>query len=380
VGETVAARPLVERLLALEPAPSVLLTTTTPTGAETVARLFGARVRHHYLPWDLPGAVGRFLDRQSPGLFIVMETELWPNLLAACAQRGIPAVLANGRLSERSARGYGRVPGLSRPMLESLALLAVQGEADAARFRALGAPPGRVRVTGNLKFEGALAPEAAAGALRAAWGPARPVWIAASTHPGEEGQILAAHATLRRALPTALLVLVPRHPERAAECLRLPALAGLPVARRSTGEACGADTAVYLVDTLGELTAFYGAVDCAFVGGSLVRHGGHNCLEPAAVGLPVLVGPHCFNFAAITEGLAAAGGVLVVADAEALATELGRLLQDPAACRAMGARARGFLDAHRGGLDTLWAALLPLLPGDGRAGGGDQGAAPPQCP
>jgi 3-deoxy-D-manno-octulosonic-acid transferase len=321
-------------------------------------------VEHRYLPWDLPGAVDRFLRQTRPCLLILMETELWPNLLAACHACGVPVLLANGRLSARSARGYGRLPATSRAMMDALSLLCVQGAEDRERFLGLGAAPERVRVTGSLKFECATALPLAAVTtrLRQRLGVGRFIWIAASTHPGEEGLVLAAHARLRATASTALLVLAPRHPVRTVEILQLPGLAGMNVARHSLGEAVTMGTGIYLLDTLGDLTTFFGAADAAFVGGSLVPHGGHNVLEPAAAALPVVVGPHCGNFARITADLLAADGAVQVSDASALAAQLIVWFQAPAARAAMGQRAARFVRSHQGALAAVLAAAISLLP------------------
>jgi 3-deoxy-D-manno-octulosonic-acid transferase len=288
-----------------------------------------------------------------------METELWPNLFRQCAAAGIPLVVANARLSERSARGYGRLPRFTAAVLARTTLIAAQSEADAARFRALGAP--RARVLGNLKYDLTLPPELPehGRALRRMLGENRPVWIAASTHPGEDEQILDAFIRLRRGFPDLLLVLVPRHPERFAPVAQLCERRGLNLVRRSGRRPCTADTAVFLGDSMGELLLFYGAADVAFVGGSLVPHGGQNPLEAALLGLPVLWGPHMFNFAEISQGLLAAQAARQVADAEELAEAVGHWLNDRSARQAAGRRARETLAAQRGAL----AALLDNIDG-----------------
>lgn len=365
VGETLAAVPLIRRLRAECPAARLLITTTTPTGSERVRAQFGAEVAHCYAPYDFPHAVRRFLDRVRPGLLIAMETELWPNLLHACARRGIPVVLANARLSARSAAGYGRVAALTRPMLAALTRVAAQTSADGERLLALGLAPEKLQVTGNLKFDLELGEDLrrSAAELRVAWGSgARPIWLAASTHAGEDQLVLAAHRALLAQRPDALLVLVPRHPERFESVHRLCQREGFGIRRRSRGEAPNAGTQVLLGDTMGELLAFCGAVDLVFVGGSLVPVGGHNLIEPAAWGRPVLAGPHLFNFAEAAALLGEAGGLRICADGAALAAALGELLAQPERRAALGAAALAVAVANRGALERQWSVIAPLCP------------------
>lgn len=365
VGESIAAAPLVRALLERYPQSPITLTCMTPTGSERIRALFegNPRVQHCYLPYDLPDAMGRFLDHVQPRLGIIMETELWPNLVNQCARRGIPVALANGRLSARSARGYARFAGLTAPMLEQMSLLAVQTEAEAQRFRELGARPATVTVTGSIKFD--LRPDAAlpdrAQALRAQWQAVdRPVWIAASTHQGEDEIILTAHRELLRTHSDALLVLVPRHPERFAQVGTLVEQSGLSLARRATNEAVGPGTQVLLGDTMGELLLLYGTADIAFVGGSLVPNGGHNLLEPAALTKPVLSGPHLFNFQDIAERLTDAKALQVVDDASGLADAARNLIELPQAARRMGEAGLAVMRANQGALERLLQALDKL--------------------
>lgn len=365
VGETLAALPLIRRLQAAQPQARLLVTTTTPTGSARVRAALGDGVVHCYAPYDFPHAVRRFLDRVRPGLLIVMETELWPNVLHGCARRGIPVVLANARLSARSAAGYGRVAALTRPMLAALTRVAAQTREDGERLLALGLAPDRLHVTGNIKFDLELdaALHERAHRLRADWrGGARPIWLAASTHEGEDEPVLAAHRRLLAVRPDALLVLVPRHPERFARVHALCARQGLRVLRRSAGQAPVADTQVLLGDTMGELLAFCGAADLVFVGGSLVPVGGHNLIEPAAWGKPVLSGPEVFNFVEAARLLEAAGGLRICADGAALADAVVELLGQPERRAAMGAAARAVAEANRGALARLEALIAPLCP------------------
>ncbi|PYB78594.1 lipid IV(A) 3-deoxy-D-manno-octulosonic acid transferase [Pseudomonas soli] len=365
VGESIAAAPMVRALLKAYPELAITLTCMTPTGSERIRAMFADEpcVQHCYLPYDLPWAAGRFLDHVKPKLGIIMETELWPNHIHQCAKRGIPVALANARLSERSARGYARFAGLTRPMLEEMSLIAVQTETEAERFRSLGARPACVQVTGSIKFDlkvdDQLMPRARQ--LREQWGASqRPVWIAASTHDGEDGLILEAHRQLLGVHSDALLVLVPRHPERFAAVHELCA-GQFSTVRRSTDDAVTAQTQVLLGDTMGELLFLYALADIAFVGGSLVPAGGHNPLEPAALALPVLMGPHVFNFLEISAMLREAGALQQVDDAEGLAAAVRRLVELPQDARRMGEAGRAVMRANQGALQRLLDGLARLL-------------------
>ncbi len=363
VGEVQAAASLVRALRRRHPQLPLVLTTSTPTGRGRARSLFGEEVALRYLPYDLPGPVRRFLDRTRPRLGIVLETELWPNLYRACGRRGLPLVLASARVSARSVRRYRLLGGLVRATLAHGVVVAAQSEADASRFAALGADPAQCRVVGNLKFDFELAPEAEAGgeALRATLGAARPLWVAGSTHEGEEELVLEAHARLRASRPDALLVLAPRHPPRFAAVAALLRRRGVAFVTRSSAAPLTAATEVLLVDTLGELLLFYAAADVAFVGGSLVPVGGHNLLEPAALGKPVVTGPYTSNAAPVARLLVEAGAAEVVGDGPALAACVARLLADPAACRAIGGRGLAAISANRGALARFLALIEPLL-------------------
>ncbi|MDX1593658.1 MAG: lipid IV(A) 3-deoxy-D-manno-octulosonic acid transferase [Gammaproteobacteria bacterium] len=372
VGEVIAALPLIDRLRGAYPGVQVTVTTMTPTGSERVRAALGDDVHHVYLPYDLPGAVRRFLDAVRPRLGLLMETELWPNLVAGCASRGIPLVLANARLSAASAAGYRRVGGLVRALLGDLAAVAAQADADARRFVELGAAPERVVVTGSIKFDlqvdGGVV--AAGRMLREELGAARPCWIAASTHDGEDEQVLDAHARIVARCPRALLQLVPRHPERFARVAALCASRGFSVARRSRDEP-GREAGVYLGDTMGELLTLYAAADVAFVGGSLVPTGGHNPLEPAALGVPVIAGPHMHNFARIGELLERDGALRTVADVDGLTDEVLAWLEDPGRAAEAGAAGRRVVERNRGALERLLAIVGAVLDGRVPAGAGD---------
>lgn len=364
VGETVAIAPLVRWLLVRYPQHRVLITNMTPTGAEQVRALFGAQVEQRFCPWDLPLALRAFLRRVRPALCIIVETELWPNLVDQCARAGVPVLLANARLSARSARGYRRFAALTRPMLGQLSLLAAQSPADAERFVALGMPAERVQVTGSIKFD--LQPNeqqvSAGRALRRQLGLQRPVLIAASTHQGEDELLLRCWQQLKSACPQLVLMLVPRHPERFAEVARLCRRYSDRLVCRSSGEAPDVRTELYLGDTMGELMLLYAAADLAFVGGSFSGTGGHNPLEPAALGVPVVMGPDCFNFQTITDALVAAGGLVRVADAAQLQAQLAAWLAAPQQRQAAGAQGAAFVAANRGALVRLQQAVEQLLP------------------
>jgi 3-deoxy-D-manno-octulosonic-acid transferase len=361
VGETRAATPLVQRLRAAYPGATLLLTHMTATGREAGQMLFGDHVRQAWLPYDAPFAVRRFFAHFRPVAGFILETELWPNLVAGARAAATPLFLVNARLSERSARGYRRLECLSRPMLGRLAGVAAQSSADAARLAELGAT--QPIVTGNLKFDVTMPAamlELGAG-FRARFGATRPIWLAASTRDGEEALILDALA--KSPLPgNPLLVLVPRHPQRFTTVADLLAARGVPFVRRSAGGAAvPADIDIVLGDSMGELAAYYAAADVAFVGGSLLPFGAHNLIEPLAVGTPVLVGPHTFNFAEATAGAIDAGAALRVADADALVAAVGELFADPGRRQAMGLAARAFHAQHQGAADRLWEWLEPQL-------------------
>lgn len=366
VGEVRAALPLIRALLVRYPDQPLLVTTTTLTGSRQVQEALGDRVLHVYAPYDLPGAVQRFLQHSRPRLAIIMETELWPNLLRQCAVAGIPVLIANARLSERSARGYARIRPLTAALLQDVTLIAAQAEADAERFRTLGAP--RVEVVGNLKYDLQLPDpllEQGQTLRREQLGENRPVWIAASTHAGEDEQILEAFAQLRPRWPNLLLLLVPRHPERFDSVAALCQQRSFNVIRRSDQQPCGPETAIFLGDSMGELLLFYAAADLAFVGGSLVPTGGHNVLEPALLGLPVLFGPHMFNFTEAGERLLKVEAARQVADAGELASAVDRWLADPEQRWNAGQRGRAVVESRRGALAALMERIEALLKVDG---------------
>lgn len=360
VGETRAAAPIVAALKARYPGHRILLTHMTPTGRRASEELFGDGVLRAYLPYDYPLAVRRFLEHFRPVVGVIMETELWPNLVAACKAGGVPLLLANARLSEKSARRYARFPRLTRAALEGLAAIAAQTEQDAARLRALGAP--QVDVLGNVKFDLLPPPEqlALGEALRQRMGP-RPVLLAASTREGEEALLFEALA--KRPLGEALLVVVPRHPQRFEEVAALAAKAGFAVQRRSENAPVAAQTQVLLGDSMGEMFAYYAACDIAFVGGSLLDYGSQNLIEPCAVGRPVLIGRSTYNFSLAAEQALECGAARQIGTAEELLGAAEALLRDQAARRRMGEAGRAFAARHRGATARTLALIESRLAG-----------------
>ena len=362
VGESIAAAPMIRQLLLRHPELPITVTCMTPTGSERIQALFAGepRIQHCYLPYDLPWASGRFLDHVRPRLAVIIETELWPNHIHQCARRGIPVALANGRLSERSARGYARFSRLTAPMLAEMSLLAVQTQVEAERFLALGARPECVQVTGSIKFDLNVDPTVPvrAARLREQWQASeRPVWIAASTHEGEDEVILAAHRQLLASHADALLILVPRHQERFASMHGLCKAQGFTTVQRSLDQPVTAATQVLLGDTMGELLFLYALADIAFVGGSLVANGGHNPLEPAALTKPVLSGPHMFNFLEIGAMLREAGALVEVDDAQGLATAVRQWIELPRDAVRSGEAGLAVMRANQGALKRLLDAL-----------------------
>ena len=370
VGESAAAVPLVEAIHRRWPELGIVVSTITPTGARIVRDRLAGTAAHRYFPLDLPAPVRRALDAARPRFFIAIETELWPNFLRALARRRIPSMIANGRISDRSFRRYLRVRWLMRRVLADVTVFAMQSEEDARRILALGAPPSRVVITGNLKSD--LVPEAEA--VDAAWrerlglGATDRLWIAGSTHRGEEAIVLDAFRRTRERAPGLRLLLAPRHPERAGEVEELIRERGLVPVRRSRLADGGAPDAVVILDTVGELAALYGLAEIVFVGGSLVPIGGHNVLEPAMRGKPVLYGPHTSNFRDGAERLQRSGGGIVVKDGLELERELSLLLEDRDLARRTGDAARAAFAGRQGAVHaTLELIARHLWPAPGSA-------------
>jgi 3-deoxy-D-manno-octulosonic-acid transferase len=353
VGETRAAEPLVAALRRHWPEHAILLTHMTPTGRQTSEQIFGASVLRCYLPYDLPGAVARFLSHFQPQLGVLLETEIWPNLIHACRSRSIPLYLINARMSQRSARGYSRFGSFTAQTLRELSGVAAQTRADADRLSALGAV--QVVITGNLKFDRSPRPQdlELGAQFRAGFG-ARLVFLAASTREGEEEKVLDALAGIDSAT---LLVIVPRHPQRFDAIASLLQQRGIAYQRRSAGHLLQAQTRVWLGDSLGEMYAYYAACDVAFVGGSLVALGGQNLLEACAVGKPVLIGPHTYNFVEATQLALEAGAALRVHDAQELGRTVAVLLRDPVQRETMGRAGLELMHQHQGAAQRIVAML-----------------------
>ena len=363
VGEVQASVPLIRSMIEQYPDQRILMTTVTPTGAARVAALFGNEVQHSYIPFEFPNAIRSFFSATKPRVAMIMETEIWPNLYRGCGLRKIPLILVSARISPKSIRGYRKLIPLIRETLSHGIVIAAQTQADADRFIELGANPARTTVTGNIKFDVELGRKVASDGetLRDALFGERPVWIAASTHDGEEQQLLSAHRTLLENHPRLLLVLVPRHPERFAGVRDLIDNQAFNVISRTEKQPCDESTEIFLVDTMGEVPLFFAASDIAFVGGSLVPVGGHNLLEPAAQGLPIITGPHLFNSQEIADDFINLGACRVVADEVELATEVANLIDDPVAAGEMGQRGLMLLEQSRGSLERLLVLLEPLL-------------------
>lgn len=363
VGEVNAAAPLVDALRKQYPNERLIVTTVTPTGSDRVHQLWGNDVFHVYLPYDLPSAMRRFMQRVKPRMAIIMETEIWPNLFFACVRNHIPLVVANARLSRKSLRGYGPIRYLMRMAIRSATHVLAQSPQDANRFIELGARPTRVHIVGNLKYE-MLVPKLLkqdATALRAQFAPERPVWMAASTHDGEEMAIIEAHAQLMKRFPDAVLLVAPRHPERFEAMAELCRSYGFVTHIRSEDDLPNQETQCFVVNTMGELLMFFSVSDIAFVAGSFEPIGGHNVLEPAALGVPVLVGPHTFNFEEVTDLLLEEHAAVRVADADALAKQLIAWFEQPDERRLVGKNARRVVLAERGAVQRTMDYLNPIL-------------------
>ncbi|MGC7559124.1 lipid IV(A) 3-deoxy-D-manno-octulosonic acid transferase [Pasteurella sp. PK-2025] len=364
VGEVIAATPLIKRIQTHYPDLPITVTTVTPTGSDRVKAAFVDSVSHFYLPYDLPDAVVRFIGFVKPKACIVIETEIWPNLIASLKKRDIPFIIANARLSERSAKRYGWFKNALRPVFDNISLIAPQDSVSGERYLALGYEQTRLKLTGNIKYDLVVSDNLLVkiAALHQAWAEHRPVWIAASTHEGEEAIILESHRLLLQHYPHLLLILVPRHPERFNEVAELIEKQHLTYIRRSTGIVPTADTQIVLGDTMGELMLLYGVSDIAFVGGSLVKHGGHNPLEPLAFKLPVISGKHTFNFPEVFTKLLDVQGVLEV---ESQPRDLAHAVQtflDSSSLRSRyGQAGYEVLVENRGALQRLLDLLKPYL-------------------
>jgi 3-deoxy-D-manno-octulosonic-acid transferase len=358
VGETNAAQPVIQFFL--DQGRAVLVTNTTRTGQARVRQLFAEQVESVFLPVDTLGLMTQFFDHYQPRVIGLIETELWPNLLSIAHQRNIPTILINARLSEKSAKGYAKFAALTRPMLQQLSQIAAQDQATADRLMALGAPAHRVVVTGSLKFD--LQPPAAAlqlaEQLRQTWPlTGRIIVVAASTHEPEENQILNIFKALHERYPQTCLIIVPRHPERFDRVAELVLEKGWTLARRSAGQAIDADTAVYLADSMGELWTWYALAQMAFVGGSLAATGGHNPLEPARLGVPMVMGSHTFNFAQIVQSLIDAGGLVQVQEVSGVYATFAEWCEHPSLAKQVGQCGLAMLQANQGALARQLALI-----------------------
>lgn len=367
VGEVISAIPLIKGILQQHPQASILVTTTTPTGSERVQIAFkdmlGKQIYHCYLPYDFPFAFQNFFSRVKAKLLILIETELWPNLLHACQVRQLPVVIVNGRLSPRSVKRYGWIKSVMKSMLAPIELVATQSNIDRENFISIGVDPKKISYTGNIKFDFELPIylEQESHKLRAQLGNHRVIWIAASTHDSEEDAVIDVYQSLKKQFPELLLFLVPRHPDRFENIASLCQERGLHFCRRSKKQTPDARTEVYLGDTMGELLVFYAASDIAFVGGSLQPIGGHNLLEPAALGLPVLTGPYLFNFAEISHKLLDAKGALIVQNTQELTNALQTLMQDKSIRQQLGQNAKAVVRDNKGALEKVLALLSKKL-------------------
>ncbi|MEC4725886.1 lipid IV(A) 3-deoxy-D-manno-octulosonic acid transferase [Shewanella sp. D64] len=364
MGETLAAIPLIKAIQQRYPQMSITVTTTSPTGSAEVVKAFGTSVQHCYLPFDISICVGRFLRQVSPKQIVIMETELWPNLIHQASSQGMRLMLANARLSDKSARQYSKRMKLIQPMLQSLDIIAAQSQQTADRFIELGVSPSKINVCGSLKFDLSIPEDkiTQAKALRQQWREqSAPIWVAGSVHPGEFDAIIEAHKRLLAYKADALLVIVPRHPEQFNAAAEKIVASGLSLARRSQCDEVDSSTQVLLGDTMGELLTFYGAADQAFIGGTLINNGGHNPLEPAAFGLPVYVGPNHWDFAEITCLLQDAGALKVIASADELAEELIAKFDDKLIYQTVSEASLRVVDTNKGALKQQCELVCQLI-------------------
>ena len=363
VGEFNAASPLIRALLKTYPEIPLTVTTLTPTGSERVKRDLGDKVAHSYIPIDLPGSVSRFLKRLQPRMIIVMETEIWPNLYLQSRRLNMPLLMANARLSKRSVERFRHLPGFVGEILQTVAWIGAQSDADAERLVSCGANLQHIDMTGNLKFDLSVPAslEEQAVALRLRWGQERPVLVAGSTHEADENVVIPAFVELLKSVPDALLILVPRYPERFARAAQLAKAAGLRTELRSQGEVCSAQAQCFVIDSIGELMSYYACADVAFVGGSFGEQGGHNALEPAALGKPVLLGPNMENAKEIAEQLLQCNAAQRVTNRQDFREAAEQILTDGVLRDSMGQAGRGLVEKNKGALDLTLSAIKKLL-------------------
>lgn len=359
MGESNAAIAIIKSLLVKSPDLNIIVTTTTPTGAKQIHNGLGDKVKHHYSPCDLPGTIKRFIHRARPKLLVIMETELWPNWLHHLKSSQIPVILANGRLSERSAQKYQKISSLSKEMMGAFVKVLAVNNQDAERFQRIGLTSDKSIVTGNIKFDIDI-PQFSDHEYYPVW-KGRPVWIAASTHKGEDELVLKAHQLICEQVPDARLILVPRHPERFESVARLISDTGLSMARRSQPDSWGENAQVLLGDTMGEMMKAFNISDITWVGGSFAEVGGHNPIEPAVLAKPVLTGPYIFNFNEIFGDLIAAGGAQMVQNEFELADRIVKLMQTPDIAQDMGQKALQVIERNRGALDKTVSVIEQYL-------------------
>lgn len=363
VGEVLAAEPIIREIQTRYPKTDIVVTSMTPTSSALIHKLFGESIFHVYAPYDLPWLVDAFLRRIDPSMLIIMETELWPNMIHRTSIRKCPVVLANARLSERSARGYRRLKPAVGWMLNELSLVICQHQNDADRFASLDIDASKISVTGSVKYDLDIdvSHREKAKAHKQQLASSQLVWIGASTHEGEDARLLKIHQSVRQSFPDAVLILVPRHPERFDSVYQLSVTHKFKTYRRSEVDAIPSDTEVFVVDAMGELLDFYAASNIAFIGGSLVEVGGHNPIEPGALGLPIIMGPYVFNFEAICQQLVEAGGLCLVKDDQELSQTLLALMADSEQAKLMGVAAFEEIEASKGAVLRVVDALSPLL-------------------
>lgn len=363
VGEVKAASILINRLLSKYPRYRILITTVTPSGAGIARKIYGDKVVHVYLPYDLPHAVRRFIRQVKPLILVVMETEIWPNLFHYCSRQGVRIILLNARISARSYKGYRAFTAFTGQVLANISTIAAQTVEDGQRLISLGADPSRVIITGNLKFDINIPASinAEAAAVRRLFSTNRPVWIAASTHAGEEELILAAHRQILETHTSCLLVIAPRHPERFKKVAELSAGEGFITVCKSKAKEILPEVQVFILDSIGELLVYYAAADVAFVGGSLVPLGGHNVLEPASLGIPVITGCHTLNFREINQLLLTAGAIISVDNGQELAVQVSQLLADGARRHLLGQAGKQVVEQNRGSVDRIMDLITENL-------------------
>jgi 3-deoxy-D-manno-octulosonic-acid transferase len=363
VGEAESVFQLVKMVQQAYPNDRVLITTTTPTGSARVTAVMADKVEHVYLPYDIPGPLIRFMKHFQPKIAVIMETEIWPNLFCQCGKQNIPLLIINARLSEKSERGYGKLPAFISSVLANVKTIATQTKIDQERFVKIGAIGGRVTTVGNMKFDLDIpvAETDQGKQLKAKLFNGRLVWIIASTHMGEEESFLQIYRNIKKQFPSLLLLIVPRHPERFVKVKNLCEKSQLRVARRSLQQSCSSQTDVYLADTMGELKMLYAASDVAFVGGSLVPVGGHNVLEPAVLGVPVMFGPYMSNFKEIEQGLLDSGAAIKCIDVADIEKKISELLVNGQVREKMSKQGKDFVQKNRGAINKIYGVIDGLL-------------------